>query len=195
MCQSGHQVGRSQAHVGGSSAASFEWGGQVEWQRGTTGTTKTTVTGLTSRRSSEESMACAIPVDSALGRLAAPFGPARRPCRADPGGGQGVRRERREGGHLSHVSWSHVSARVSRLTSHAPPSQPPSPSIPVDSVPGWLRAKLAIGSCPPHNPLCLLHRFGTILTNNRRIVPASGGQGMRYGQFKRQLVTILRIKP
>ena len=38
-----------------------------------------------------------------------------------------MRRERREGGHLSHVSWSHVSARVSRLMSHAPPSQPPGP--------------------------------------------------------------------
>ena len=95
-------------------------GAQVTWQRGTTETTKTTVTGLTSRRSSEESTACAIPVDSALGRLAAPFGPARRPCRASPGGGQGVRRETRDEKAATCLTsfglTSPLASLVSRLT-------------------------------------------------------------------------------
>ncbi len=98
-----HQVGRSQAHVGGSSAASFEWGVQVEWQRGTTGTTKTTVTGLTLRRSSEES--------------------------------------------------THARFLSTRLWAGSP-SQPPGPAPPpLDSTPGWPRAKLALGSCPPPQSL------------------------------------------
>ena len=63
-------------------------------------------------------------------------GPARRAFRACPAAlsgrprwwaGRETRDARREGGHLSHVFWSHVSARVSRLTSHDLPSRPPGP--------------------------------------------------------------------